>query len=268
MNTDWLNLWLWKRKGRMIKRLNPVFIGPSKWVVEACAKSINGKGYSGYAISNIIDSVFKYIPELRKSHDKFVILFGAFGGRKNSYKGWPDLEAALALLSEEMKKNCEVHIFGESSSDTEVHGIPLKFLGPISDPIKMREIYHQADVFAFPSVQETQGMTKVEAMLCGLPVIAFDRTACAEGIVNSVSGWVVDDGDVKAFADSLIKQYEMASSCFSAEPICMEIAQRAKAMFGEDEVFSQILKVYRTVVYGRERDRQGNRQNNGNETER
>ena len=83
-----------------------------------------------------------------------------------------------------------------------------------------------------------------------------------------MSGWVVDDGDVKAFADSLIKQYEMASSCFSAEPICMEIAQRAKAMFGEDEVFSQILKVYRTVVYGRERDRQGNRQNNGNETER
>ena len=268
MNTDWLNLWLWKRKGRMIKRLNPVFIGPSKWVVKACAKSINGKGYPGYAISNIIDSVFKYIPELRKSHDKFVILFGAFGGRKNSYKGWPDLEAALALLSEEMKKNCEVHIFGESSSDTEVHGIPLKFLGPISDPIKMREIYHKADVFAFPSVQETQGMTKIEAMLCGLPVIAFDRTACAEGIVNSVSGWVVDDGDVKAFADSLIKQYEMASSCFSAEPICMEIAQRAKAMFGEDEVFSQILKVYRTVVYGRERDRQGNRQNNGNETER
>lgn len=268
MNTDWLNLWLWKRKGRMIKRLNPVFIGPSKWVVKACAKSINGKGYPGYAISNIIDSVFKYIPELRKSHDKFVILFGAFGGRKNSYKGWPDLEAALALLSEEMKKNCEVHIFGESSSDMEVHGIPLKFLGPISDPIKMREIYHQADVFAFPSVQETQGMTKIEAMLCGLPVIAFDRTACAEGIVNSVSGWVVDDGDVKAFADSLIKQYEMASSCFSAEPICMEIAQRAKAMFGEDEVFSQILKVYRMVVYGRERDCQGNRQSNGNKKER
>ena len=125
MNTDWLNLWLWRRKGRMIKRLNPRFIGPSKWVVEACAKSINGNGYPAYAISNIIDPVFKYIPELRKSHDKFVILFGAFGGRKNSYKGWPDLEAALALLPEEIKKNCEVHIFGESSSDTEVHGIPL-----------------------------------------------------------------------------------------------------------------------------------------------
>ena len=268
MNTDWLNLWLWRRKGRMIKRLNPTFIGPSKWVVEACAKSINGNGYPGYAISNIIDPVFKYIPELRKPHDKFVILFGAFGGRGNTYKGWHDLEAALALLPEEMKKNCEVHIFGESAEDTIVRGIPLKFLGSITDPIKMREIYHQADVFAFPSVQETQGMTKVEAMLCGLPVIAFDRTACAEGIVNSVSGWVVDDGDVKAFADSLIKQYEMASSCLTAEPICMEIAQRAKAMFGEDEVLSQILKVYRTVVYGRERDCQGNRQSNGNKTER
>ena len=268
MNTDWLNLWLWRRKGRMIKRLNPTFIGPSKWVVEACAKSINGMGYSGFAISNIIDPIFKYDPTLCKPHDKYVILFGAFGGRGNRFKGWSDLKMALALLPDEMKQNTEVHVFGETAEATTVHGIPLKFLGPISDPIKMREIYHQADVFAFPSVQETQGMTKIEAMLCGLPVIAFDRTACAEGIVNSVSGWVVDDGDVKAFADSLIKQYEMASSCFSAEPICMEIAQRAKAMFGEDEVFSQILKVYHTVVYGREMDRQGNRQNNGNETER
>ena len=238
MNTDWLNLWLWKRKGRMIKRLNPVFIGPSKWVVEACAKSINGKGYSGYAISNIIDSVFKYIPELRKSHDKFVILFGAFGGRKNSYKGWPDLEAALALLSEEMKKNCEVHIFGESSSDTEVHGIPLKFLGPISDPIKMREIYHQADVFAFPSVQETQGMTKVEAMLCGLPVVAFDRTACAEGIQHKITGWVADD--IQSLAKGLEYFYEHHEDRG-------KVAQLAAELFDEKRIVDSIFSVYRNV---------------------
>ena len=241
MNTDWLNLWLWKRKGRMIKRLNPVFIGPSKWVVKACAKSINGKGYPGYAISNIIDSVFKYIPELRKSHDKFVILFGAFGGRKNSYKGWPDLEAALALLSEEMKKNCEVHIFGESSSDTEVHGIPLKFLGPISDPIKMREIYHQADVFAFPSVQETQGMTKVEAMLCGLPVVAFDRTACAEGIQHKITGWVADD--IQSFAKGLAYFYEHHKDRGM-------VTQLAAELFDEKRIVDSIFSVYRKVDGG------------------
>ena len=235
MNTNWLNLWLWRRKGRMIKRLNPTFIGPSKWVVETYAKSINGNGYPGYAISNIIDPVFKYIPELRKPHDKFVILFGAFGGRGNTYKGWHDLEAALALLPEEMKKNCEVHIFGESAEDTIVRGIPLKFLGSITDPIKMREIYHQADVFAFPSVQETQGMTKVEAMLCGLPVVAFDRTACAEGIEHGVTGWVANR--IEDFTGGLVHFFERRSD-FKA------IATKVGSLYSRERIIEAVLSAY------------------------
>ena len=237
-NTDWLNRRLWQRKGCMIRRLNPTFIGPSKWAIEACAKSINGNGYPGYAISNIIDPVFKYIPELRKPHDKFVSLFGAFGGRGNTYKGWHDLEAALALLPEEMKKNCEVHIFGDSAEATTVHGIPLKFLGPISDPIKMREIYHQADVFAFPSVQETQGMTKVEAMLCGLPVVAFDRTACAEGIQHKITGWVADD--IQSLAKGLEYFYEHHEDRG-------KVAQLAAELFDEKRIVDSIFSVYRKV---------------------
>lgn len=266
-NSSLFERWLFNRKLQLMQKLSPVFIGPSKWVCDCAKKSIIGKGCQGYAIPNIIDAAFRCRPELKAHNDKFIILFGAYGGRKNLFKGFSDLERALSMLPERIKDNSELWIFGEEAHDCKTSGVKTQFVGNVSSRSDLVALYNQADVFAFPSVQETQGMTKIEAMLCGLPVIAFDRTACAEGIVNSVSGWVVDDGDVKAFADSLIKQYEMASSCFSAEPICMEIAQRAKAMFGEDEVFSQILKVYRMVVYGRERDCQGNRQSNGNKTE-
>lgn len=238
MNTDWLNLWLWRRKGRMIKRLNPTFIGPSKWVVEACAKSINGMGYSGFAISNIIDPIFKYDPTLCKPHDKYVILFGAFGGRGNRFKGWSDLEMALALLPDEMKQNTEVHVFGETAEDTTIHGMPLKFLGSITDPIRLREIYHQADVFAFPSVQETQGMTKVEAMLCDLPVVAFDRTACAEGIHHKITGWVAED--IRSFAKGL----EYFSECRKDYG---QVAQLAAELFDEKRIVDSILSIYQKV---------------------
>lgn len=238
MNTNWLNLWLWRRKGRMIKRLNPTFIGPSKWVVETCAKSINGRGYPGYVIPNIIDPVFKYDPALRKPHDKYVILFGAFGGRGNRIKGWPDLEAALVQLSDEMKQKTEVHIFGETAEDTTVDGMPLKFLGSITDPIKMREIYHQSDVFAFPSVQETQGMTKVEAMLCGLPVVAFDRTACAEGIEHGKTGWMAKD--VPAFAEGLVYFYERKTNH-------ERIAKIASDEYDSDKLVAKIIQVYKNV---------------------
>lgn len=238
MNIDWLNLWLWRRKGRMIKRLNPVFIGPSKWVVEACAKSINGKGYPGHAIPNTIDPIFKYDPTLCKPHDKYIILFGAFGGRSNRFKGWLELDAALALLTGEMKQNTEVHVFGETAEDTRIHGMPLKFLGSITKPAEMREIYHQADVFAFPSVQETQGMTKVEAMLCGLPVVAFDRTACAEGVQHKATGWVVDG--IQSFAKGLEYFYAHRVDRW-------RVAQLAVEWFDENRIVNSILSVYRKV---------------------
>ena len=64
-------------------------------------------------------------------------------------------------------------------------------------------MYHDGDIFAFPSKTETQGMVKIEAMLCGLPVVAFDRTACPESIEHGVNGWVAADGDRKGFADGL-----------------------------------------------------------------
>lgn len=46
-------------------------------------------------------------------------------------------------------------------------------------------------------------MTKVEALLCGLPVIAFGRTACAEGIEHGVTGWIASNGDFAAYAGGL-----------------------------------------------------------------
>lgn len=240
-NIDWLNVWLWRRKGRMIKFLNPVFIGPSKWVVEVCAKSINGRGYLGHAIPNTIDPIFKYNPAFCGLRDKYIILFGAFGGRGNRFKGWSELEAALLLLSSEMKQRAEVHVFGETAKDTTIHGLPLKFLGSITNPAMMREIYHQADVFAFPSVQETQGMTKVEAMLCGLPVVAFDRTACAEGIQHKITGWVADD--IQSFAKGLEYFYEHHEDRG-------KVAQLAAELFDEKRIVDSIFSVYRKVDGG------------------
>ena len=35
------------------------------------------------------------------------------------------------------------------------------------------------------------------------PVIAFDRTACAEGIEHGATGWIAPNGDFAAYADGL-----------------------------------------------------------------
>ncbi len=248
-----LERWLFNRKRRTIKKLNEsirdgiecplAFVGPSEWVVDCCRQSVIGRGVSAYVIPNLIDPCFSYDSSLFLPHGKFVILYGAFGGRKSQYKGFDDLAAALSLLPLEMKKNSELHIFGEDADICETEGVTTYFLGKITSPQRLVSVYHRADVFAFPSREETQGMVKVEAMLCGLPVIAFDRTACAEGIVQGVTGWRAMNNDVAQF----VKGLQWAYGLWRDDRIGthrQQVADYAQRLFSREVLLKKTLGAY------------------------
>jgi glycosyltransferase involved in cell wall biosynthesis len=59
--------------------------------------------------------------------------------------------------------------------------------------------YASADLFLFPSLTETYGNVIVEAMASGLPVVAYDRGAAGEWIVDGNNGIRVREGDAAAF---------------------------------------------------------------------
>lgn len=248
-NSTWLERWLFARKRRAIQVLDAsvpggydrplAFIGPSEWVADCCRRSIIGKGIPAYAIPNLISSCFVYDASLRREHPKFVVLFGAFGGRKNWSKGFDDLARALALLPQTVKEDMELRIFGEEAEPCETEGVPTRFLGDVSSPAKLVSIYHEADVFSFPSIQETQGMTKVEAMLCGLPVVAFKRTACAEGIVPQETGSVAES--IADFAKRLTFWYAKRKDGAIDHS---QIAAKARQANAEESILRKIKAAY------------------------
>jgi glycosyltransferase involved in cell wall biosynthesis len=55
------------------------------------------------------------------------------------------------------------------------------------------EIYSAADIYLNPSVEETFGMTAMEALNCGTDVIVYRDTACEE-VVNTFGGEAVERG--------------------------------------------------------------------------
>lgn len=251
-NSTRLERWLFNRKRKMIAALQPSFIGPSEWVAGECRASLIGKGLPAFAIPNLPDPTFErhcVAGVAAESHSRFVILFGAYGGRGNSLKGFDDLVQALKLLPSEMKAQSELHIFGESAADCEIEGVRTHFLGSVSDPSELIKIYQSADVFAFPSREETQGMTKVEALLCGLPVIAFDRTACAEGIEHGVTGWIAPNGDFAAYADGLAHYFAewKSGNLFASKGI---IAVAALNRFRSDSLVKEIGRAYSQTISG------------------
>ena len=198
-----------RRRRKLIEEKRPTFVGPSEWVCSVARGSEACKGCNVIKISNLVDSAYSYREGLRHPHKKFTMLFGAFGGRGNAFKGWADCEKSLKLLPEDVRENAVLNIVGESALDYEIDGLKVHFLGVINEPESLVAIYHNSDILLFPSLQETQGMMKVEALLCGVPVVAFNRAACAESIENGVNGWVADDGNIESFAKGIVHFYSL-----------------------------------------------------------
>lgn len=59
------------------------------------------------------------------------------------------------------------------------------------------------DLFLFPSITETFGNVTLEAMACGLPVVAANATGSRDIISDGVDGRLIEPGNVKAFASAV-----------------------------------------------------------------
>lgn len=62
-------------------------------------------------------------------------------------------------------------------------------------------LYNAADVFAFPSFYEGFGLPVLEAMACGTPVVASNRTSIPEVVGDA--GVLVDPEDVRGFSEAI-----------------------------------------------------------------
>ena len=89
----------------------------------------------------------------------------------------------------------------------------VRFLGPVPEPA-LPDLYRRASVLVLPSVDRTcygrpvpvselLGLTALEAMASGTPVIASRIGGLAEVVVDGQTGFLVEPGDVAALQDRL-----------------------------------------------------------------
>ena len=205
----------WKRKREVVKAINDRLIvkGPSRWVCDEARKSVvfcNSRVVcESYPLSSLYESQKAKGSVRRGMGGKFVMLFGAVNGTANPVKGFDRAEAALSFLPDAIRDDMELRIFGQSGEEKKINGVRATFLGSLGEKELCRE-YESADVFLFPSRYETWGQVKSEALSCGCPVIAFNETACPEGIQHKKNGWIASD--VRDFAAGIVYFYQAKSN--------------------------------------------------------
>lgn len=76
----------------------------------------------------------------------------------------------------------------------------VHFLGYRRD---VPSLLKNADVYAFPSLREGLGMSSIEAMASGLPIVTSNRHGINDYSENGVTGFKYDPMDVKGFAEGI-----------------------------------------------------------------
>lgn len=101
---------------------------------------------------------------------------------------------ALAALAPALKEKCKLIIVGAGKSKGFMHmasklGVAeqVKFAGPRQD---VASYYYAADVLLQPSYKENTGTTLIEAMICGLPVLATANCGFAYHVQDANAGLI------------------------------------------------------------------------------
>ena len=90
----------------------------------------------------------------------------------------------IQQLVRELKLGADVHFLGEQD--------------------QLEPLFFCADLFLLPSEQESFGLTALEAMNCGVPVIATDVGGLPEVITHGETGYLFPVGDIADMAASAV----------------------------------------------------------------
>ena len=80
----------------------------------------------------------------------------------------------------------------------------VKFAGFVGDTFEKALYYKAADVFVFPSFMEIFGIVNLEAMCCGIPIVASKVGGIPEVVKDGENGLLVPPRDPEALADAII----------------------------------------------------------------
>ena len=168
----------------------------------------------------------------------------AFLGRFMAEKGPLEAIAIARSAGMPLKMAAPHNQFYEQEVAPLVNGIDVEYVGELDTQQKARFLAH-AQALLYPVRRgEPFGLVLIEAMACGLPVLAFDQGAVPEIISHGETGWISNNpGELAQVARSL-SRFEPAAIRKTAE-------DRFSAARMVDEIERLLCKIAAEPICGR-----------------
>lgn len=230
--------WIRRQEGRMLRRADVV-----------TAVSLKAAGQTAFAFPGILPTVVHnglaafptwHRPELPRRPGPFRVLYcGNWSWRKGV-----DL---LDPLFRRLGDGFQLLYTPDRHGGTGGFRLPpnSRSLGRLVGAASLAEAYHDADVLIFPSRLEGLPLVPMEAMACGLPVIATDASSVVDLIEDGATGFVRPADDMMALAAAIVALRDdpvlWASMSNAAR-------RRQSELFSEERMVAGYLEAYRQAM--------------------
>jgi len=190
-----------------------------------------------------IDSL-KSLPGLPQAGTPFILAAGKISPRKNVAR----LMQALAKIADQIPH----HLFLVGASGWDMEGVKreldnprlagrIHFTGYVTDE-QLRALYSSASVYVHPSLFEGFGLTILEAMAAGCPVVTSNVSSLPE--VAGDAALLVDPYDV----DSIAEAMEALCTDFSLAADFIKKGRTRARAFTWERCAEQVACIYQNVI--------------------
>ena len=198
-----------------------------------------------WVVSNILSPLFTFKPRINHSVFRFVSVGSLVEGKGH--------QLTIKAFHEAFCHNekVELMIVGQGNYKNELAGLikefgeenRIKLTGTLPRE-KVAELMQESDAFVLPSFKETFGVSYIEAMACGLPVIGT-RNGGFDEIFNEDNrfGYIIDVGDEEALANALEQVY-----CSIDNYDSKFISETTIQLYGADSFIKHVNEVYQSVL--------------------
>ncbi|MGH6925413.1 MAG: glycosyltransferase [Propylenella sp.] len=207
---DKLELW---------KDLDLTIVAPSRWIGECARESRVFRGRRVEVIHNSVETeIFRPLDrelcrrEFKIADSAIVLAFGA-QSLSDRRKGSAVLIEALRLAMKNRRLasraaagGLALLTFGRSNPEMATLGIDVVHAGEVDDDATLVRFLNCANAVVVPSLEDNYPNVMVEAMACGVPVIAFDAGGISDGVKDGERGVLLSPGgSARALADAISK---------------------------------------------------------------
>lgn len=205
---------------------------------------INGVGFDYKRISDITIDREEYRKKLGFKKDDFVVLsIGELNTNKNH-------QIIIKALSKINNPNILYAICGREVTEigkkqqledlANSLNVRITFLGFRQD---IPEVTHCAEIGAISSHKEGLGLSGVEMLSAGIPVVGSNRQGIKDYIIDGQTGYLCDPNDADSFATGIEKTIELTLNK-ETKINCKSISEK----FSKENAYEKMLNIYNTIL--------------------